>query len=97
VQRRVHGRKLLIASIGVATLNYVGVSCGGNETSGNLAPPPPTDASRDVAAHDGPSDSQTIDDFPVANLAAMPDVSPADVLDDFPVANLVAMPDAGSE
>jgi hypothetical protein len=43
-----------------------------------------------------------MDDFPVANLAVMPDSSgmsdsPSDSLqiDDFPVANLAAMPDAG--
>jgi hypothetical protein len=70
------GRKLLVASIGVATLSYVGVQCGGSETtgaskdagadlqtSGNLAPPP--DASYDVTSSssgaDGPSGSDAGD------------------------------------
>jgi len=68
-RKRPIGRKLLIASLGVATLSYVGVQCGGSETtgttkdassdlqtSGNLAPPP--DAHYDVTSSsgaDGPS------------------------------------------
>jgi hypothetical protein len=36
--KRAQGRKLLIASIGVATASYIG--CGGGETSGNLIAPP---------------------------------------------------------
>jgi hypothetical protein len=95
------GRKILIASIGVATLNYVGVACGGSEsggakdagsdqlqTTGNLAPPPPVDATTDQTGLD------VIEEFPVANLVAIP---PGDAMDEFPVANLVAPPpmDAG--
>jgi hypothetical protein len=103
------GRKILIASIGVATLNYVALSCGGKTTGssfnvdsgdstgtadtgsdqflsvGNfVAPQPPSDATTDA-----------IDDFPVANLVAIP----PDAIDDFPVANLVAPPpmDSGKE
>ena len=61
-------RKLLIASIGVATINYVAVACGGGTvltdsnkeggadappTSANLPAPPPMDASTDGDAADG--------------------------------------------
>ncbi len=41
------GRKLLIASLGVAAVSYV--ACQG-ETSGNLVAPPGTDASTDGSA-----------------------------------------------
>jgi hypothetical protein len=101
------GRKVLIASIGVATLNYAGISCGGAETSGNLAPPP-ADGAADQGVADATHGHDAVDDFPVANLVAMPDViedrpvanlaAPPDVIDDFPVANLVAPPmDAGPD
>ena len=36
--KRVRGRKLLVASIGVAAVSYVG--CEQTSTSGNLMPPP---------------------------------------------------------
>ena len=81
------GRKLLIASIGVATLNYAGVHCGGSTTG----PGNPDAASSSGVAHDGAA-SDAVEDFPVANLAQFPDV-----IDDFPVANLVAFPDAGGK
>jgi hypothetical protein len=61
MKRRVIGKKLLVASIGVATISYVACSTGstttdagadaaadGPVTSGNLMPPPPVDASEDV-------------------------------------------------
>jgi hypothetical protein len=87
------GRKILIASIGVATLNYAGISCGGSETSGNLAPPP-ADGAADHAVADATHGHDAIEDFPVANLVAMP----PDAFDDMPVANLVAPPmDAGND
>lgn len=39
-------RKLLVASVGVATLNYVAVACNGlDTTSGNLPSPQPTSTS----------------------------------------------------
>jgi hypothetical protein len=48
------------------------------------------------------SDAPQMDDFPVANLAVIPDSSgmqdsPSDTMqvDDFPVANLAVIPDAG--
>jgi hypothetical protein len=103
-----HGRKLLVASIGVATLNYVGLQCGGSTTTsneteagsdavsefpvGNLAPAP-HDAPSGADAVSGHADARdAIDDFPVANLVAFP----PDAIDDFPVANLVAFPEAGA-
>jgi hypothetical protein len=82
------GRKLLVASLGVATMTYVGVQCGGSTTTdkGTKA-----DAKTEAASNDA------LDDFPVANLVAPPDVNVADVLDDFPVANLAPPPDAGMD
>jgi hypothetical protein len=95
--RRRPGRKILIASIGVATLNYVAVSCGGSSSTGSGG---------DAAMGDTGSDR--VDDVPVANLVAIPPDAidefpvanlvavPPDVIEDFPVANLVAIPmDAG--
>jgi hypothetical protein len=63
---RVHAKKLLIAAVGVASVNYVVAGCGGQSaSSGNLVPPP-ADASAD-ASHDE-------DVFIVSgNLAAPPD------------------------
>jgi hypothetical protein len=64
------GRKLLVASIGVGTLSYVGVQCGGSETTGpsadaspdlqttgNLAPPVDARASSSGASSSGGSSS----------------------------------------
>jgi hypothetical protein len=95
--RRRPGRKILVATIGVATLNYVAVSCGGSSSTGSG-----TDAAM------GDTGSDHIDEVPVANLVAIPPDAieefpvanlvaiPPDALDDFPVANLVAPPmDAG--
>jgi hypothetical protein len=95
-QRPHHGRKLLIASIGVATLNYVGIQCGGSASpgSGNLVPPPDgSSSSSSSGGSSGGADAHThdaIDDFPVANLVALPDA-----VEELPVANLVAFPDSG--
>jgi hypothetical protein len=95
-KRRV-GRKLLVASIGVATMTYVGVNCGGSTTNDGTDQ---ADATPDTSA-------DAVDDFPVANLVAppldgandaqadAPEDAPADAIDDFPVANLVPPPDAG--
>jgi hypothetical protein len=52
------GRKLLVASLGVAAISYV--ACGTTATSGNLAPPP--DAAADA-----------VDDQISGNLAPPPD------------------------
>jgi hypothetical protein len=87
--RRPFGRKLLVASIGVATLNYVGVNCGGATTTGpgNGDGGPVADSPiGNLVGRDAP------EDFPVANLVAFPDA-----IDDLPVANLVAFPDAGGK
>ncbi len=92
-------RKLLVASIGVATMTYVATTSllGACSSSGKTG-------AGDSGAGDGQqvSDAPQMDDFPVANLAVMPDSSgmqdsPNDTLqmDDFPVANLAVVPDAG--
>jgi hypothetical protein len=86
-------RKLLVASLGVASMTYVATTallpaCGGSTRSsafGNGG-----DDSGEV------NDSTATDDYPMGNLA-IPQDAPSDALqiDDFPVANLAVMPDAG--
>jgi hypothetical protein len=100
--RKRKGRKLLVASIGVAAVSYV--ACGGEDTSDQK---PKTDAGSDVVANlIAPPDSDTND--VVANLIAPPDTGAdqeadqaadqtADKLDLDVVANLVARPDASSD
>lgn len=51
-------RKLLVASIGVATINYVLAGCSGSETSGNL-PAPPAGGSSASAGKGGAGGSQS--------------------------------------
>jgi hypothetical protein len=91
-------RKILVASMGVATATFAATSCG-NTSVGNLV------AHFDGGPQDG-AKSDTVDEFPMANLAVPVDVrtdtgssgdAPADggtkdTIDDFPVANLVAHP-----
>jgi len=76
------GRKLLVASLGVAAVSYV--ACGG--TVANLMPPP-RDAGGDAqadGARDAPQEMRM--DAIIANLLPPPDAfSPFDI-----VANLVA-------
>jgi hypothetical protein len=93
-----HGRKLLVASIGVATLNYVGVNCGSSASSGNLAPPP-YDAGAE-ATGDAQVEAATEASGDVTNEAAADAATDAatgdagagdasrDAIDDLPVANL---------
>ncbi len=64
------GRKLLVASLGVAAISYV--ACGTDGTSGNLAPPP-SDGGKDVVA-------DAIDEMITGNLAPPPDAG-ADAAD----------------
>jgi hypothetical protein len=53
----------------VATLNYVGVQCGGPTTASNDGGAG-TDGGSDTSAADAVP--EVIDDFPVANLVAFP-------------------------
>jgi hypothetical protein len=89
--RRRPGRKLLVASIGVATLNYAAVSCGSPDGTRTVTL---HDAS-DEAAGDAQGDaieaaadamSETSTDAGAAD-AGKGDAS-ADAVDDYPVANL---------
>ncbi len=74
-------RKLLVASIGVATMSYVVYSCA-STANGN-------DAAADVQR-----DAVNMNDIPVANLVAPPVDAHDDTMqmEDIPVANLVAPP-----
>jgi hypothetical protein len=67
------GRKLLIASVGVAAVSYVACSSSRVETSGNLVAPPQEDAATDGSsdADGAPEDSGNYMDV-VANLIAPP-------------------------
>ena len=60
------GRKLLVASLGVAAISYV--ACGTQLTSGNLAPPP-SDGGKDAVG-------DAIDEMISGNLAPPPDAGP---------------------
>ena len=86
-------RKLLIASIGVASMTYVATTSLVTSCGGSTAASSQKDSGKGSDAAGG---ADAIDDFPVANLAVMPD-APNDSLqiDDFPVANLAVMPDSG--
>ena len=46
-------RKLLVAAIGVATINYAAACGTNNETSGNLPSPPPIDAASEIPPTSG--------------------------------------------
>lgn len=78
--RRTNPRKLLIASVGVATINYLGscTSKSGGTVANLMAPPVPTggvvDAGRDGAREAGPAPTTTVPMPPptVANLVAAP-------------------------
>lgn len=63
------GRKLLIASLGVAAVSYVACSSSSNGTSGNLVAPDP-DASDSQASDSGKDTGKDAPDFfdQVANL-----------------------------
>ena len=68
------GRKLLVASLGVAAISYV--ACGTETTSGNLAPPP-GDGGKDAVVD--VSNDAIIDvaaDMTSGNLAPPPDAGP---------------------
>ena len=81
--RQKGGRKLLVASLGVAAVSYVSYA----ECVANLLPPPPQDAGADAqadGARDAPQDIRM--DAIIANLLPPPDAfSSFDI-----VANLVA-------
>ena len=81
------GRKLLVASLGVAAVAYA--ACGNNETSGNLVAPP-TDG-----AADSPTDA--VQDWGVGNLVPPPmDAGPdGDAGTDAPSDAPKDAPDAG--
>jgi hypothetical protein len=98
--------KILVASIGVGTMTYV-LSCAQSAVA-NLAFVP-YDGSSDANPSDSmPADIFTTDEFPVANLVAVPpdarsndapsggppsdSSSDAPTFDESPVANLVAHP-----
>jgi hypothetical protein len=98
-----HGRKILVASIGVATMHYV-IACGNSQSSsngdggsgdeGNTFDSPVGNLGPTPDAHT----RDTIDDTPVANLVAADisnDTKSTDTIDETPVANLVVSPDSG--
>jgi len=96
-------RKVLVASMGVASMTYV-ISCGGATTTGeDGGPDAKIDTSDEsfvgnLAGEGGIADHATIDEQPVGNLGVLDtglphDATVKDTLDEFPVANLVVSPD----
>ena len=98
-------RKILVASIGVATISYA-FGCSDGMTSGNLPSPPPQDAAADSdAAHvhdagpdvaDGASSDAAVDATPDAAVDASPDASPDARADASADAEVDASADASS-
>lgn len=77
--KQLTGRKLLVASVGLATVSYVG--CVG-QTSGNLVPPPDgwqgDDPAVDAATRMAPDAARDLPPLPMGNLLPPPirDASP---------------------
>jgi hypothetical protein len=69
LKRKLVTKKLLVASIGVATVSYV--ACSNTETSGNLVAPP-QDASADHRVTDAPTDTPFNGNETSGNLAPPP-------------------------
>jgi len=96
--RKRRGRKLLVASLGIAAVSYVG--CGDDDTAGNLVAPSGAGGTG-MEVKDASNDKGSLLDV-VANLVAPPGDSAVDVRGPRDgsfrdvVANLVA-PDLGSE
>ncbi len=108
VERKRRGRKLLVASLGVAAVSYVACGSSNKDTVANLVAPP-ADAAADTQSFDvvanlvaPPTDGQVTGLDVVANLMApIEDASDGDAADAARdvavaldvVANLIAPPD----
>ena len=75
----VKSRKLLVASLGVATMTYVATTTLLPACSGSTSNSGKAGDSGQMGDTAQVSDSMSIDDFPVANLAVMPDAGMSDV------------------
>ena len=90
---RLEGRKLLVAAVGVATINYVGVACRDRATSGNLPTVQGYDASVNEAGATDAGASNTADADAI--LGVLQGGGGIDATIPGTVGNLPAPPDAG--
>jgi hypothetical protein len=105
--RKRKGRKLLVASIGVAAVSYV--ACGGSDTSDKSTQDAGSDVVANLIAPPDTGTDQVVNNDVVANLVAPPDTGSDQEADQESdqaadqvnlndvVANLVAPPDASSD
>ncbi len=63
--KKVRSRKLLVAAIGVATVNLAGLACSEQSTSGNLPAPNPVDAAQQDSAQPPPTSGNLVAPPPV--------------------------------
>lgn len=89
---RLEGRKLLVAAVGVATINYVGVACRDRATSGNLPTVQGYDASVNEA---GVTDAAARNDTDADAILRVLQGGGIDATIPGTVGNLPAPPDAG--
>lgn len=75
-------RKLLVAAVGVATVNLAAAACGG-ETSGNLPAPIPIDSATDAPPDTGipPTSGNLVGPGPVDAADAGEDADASDAAD----------------
>jgi hypothetical protein len=94
-RRRLPGRKLLVASLGVATMNFVGLSCSSSGSSRNFAPLPRDAGTEEEAA--SPFGLGPGNDAGDVTTAPSPDAGTGDAeagdaardaVEEYPVANL---------
>lgn len=92
-------RKILVASLGVASVTYI-VACGGQATTGGLEGGVQAEATDEFPVGNLAGSDATlrdvVDEHPVGNLGVPIDAAgPSDhtTIDEFPVANLVVVPD----
>lgn len=76
-------RKLLVAAVGVATVNLAAAACGNNETSGNLPAPNPTDSAVESAPDTAipPTSGNLVGPGPVDAADAGEDADASDAAD----------------
>lgn len=81
--RALVARKLLVAAVGVATVNLAAAACGNGATSGNLPAPIPDDSATDSAADTGipPTSGNLVGPGPVDAADAGEDADASDAAD----------------
>lgn len=93
--KRLEGRKLLVAAVGVATINYVGVACRDRATSGNLPTVQGYDAGVAAQADGGASAVGAANGPDATDILRVLQGGGIDATIPGTVGNLPAPPDAG--